>query len=179
MEIPLELQLREANCHIQSHLGKGWKYTQFLLPMFLRWFPTIIDNQISVEWDSITGVFSRSPAFPITLIDGEILDHWHTHPSVWQVERGQQHSWRILAMVHHTLAVSHKDSPIVVYGASFIYIPMHQVRTSLTDALKYLRRSKEDCVVLVSTPSKPMFSPQPQKGEYYMMLPINGDPDAD
>ena len=30
-EIPLELQLREANCRIQSHLGKGRKYTQFFI----------------------------------------------------------------------------------------------------------------------------------------------------
>ena len=138
-----------------------------------------MDNQISVQWDSITGVFDWVPVFPITLIDVEILDNWHTHPLVWEVERSQQHSWCILAMVHYTLVTSHKGSPIVVYGASFIYIPTHQARTSLTDALKYLKRSKEDCVILVSMPIKPTFSSQPLRGKYYTMLPINGDPDAD
>ena len=33
-----------------------------------------MDNQISVEWDTITGVFDRSPVFPIMLIDAEILE---------------------------------------------------------------------------------------------------------
>ena len=66
-----------------------------------------------------------------------------------------------------------------VYGVSFVYIPAHQVRTNLTDTLKYLSRSKEDCVILVYTPIKPTFSPQPQRGKYYTMLPTNGDLDAD
>ena len=98
---------------------------------------------------------------------------------MWEVERGQQHSRCVLAMVRYTLVASHKGSPIVVYGASFVYILTHQVRTSLTDALKYLKRSKEDCVILVSMPTKPTFSPQPWRGKYYTMLPINSDPDAD
>ena len=71
------------------------------------------------------------------------------------------------------------DNPAVVHGASFVYIPTHQARTSLRNALDYPRHSKEDCVVLVSTPTKSTFSPQPWRGKYYTMLPINGDPDAD
>ena len=114
-----------------------------------------MDNQISMQWYSITGIFNRVPIFPITLIDVEILNNWHANPSVWEVERSQQHSWCVLAMVHYTLVASHKSSPIIVYRASFIYIPTHQARTSLTDALKYLKRSKEDCVIMVSTPTKP------------------------
>ena len=89
-EIPLELQLREAKHRIQSHLGKGQKYTQFLSPAFLQWFPAIMDNQMSMQWDSITGIYDMVPAFPITLIDGEILDYWHAHPSVWKVKRDKQ-----------------------------------------------------------------------------------------
>ena len=172
-EIPLELQLREANHRIQSHLGKGQKYTQFLSPAFLWQFPTIMDNQISVQWDLITGVYDRVPAFPIILIDGEILDYWCTHPSVWEVGRDKQYSWHVLAMVHYMLVVNHKGVLIVVYGASFVYIPTHQARTNLTDVLKYLRQSKEDCVILVSMPIKPIFSPQLRRGKYYTMLPIN------
>ena len=57
-----------------------------------------MDNQISVEWDTITGLFDRSPAFPITLIDTKILDEWHSR--------------HVLAMVHHMLVVSHKGSPL-------------------------------------------------------------------
>ena len=81
-EIPLELQLREAHRGIQSHLGKGCKYAQFLSLMFLRRFPAIMDNQISVDWDCIMGVFNQVPIFPITLIDAGILDYWCTHPSM-------------------------------------------------------------------------------------------------
>ena len=98
---------------------------------------------------------------------------------MWEVERGQQHSRCVLAMVRYTLVASHKGSPIVVYRASFVYILTHQVRTSLTDALKYLRRSNKDCVILVSMPIKPTFFPQPRRGKYYTMLPINSDLDAD
>ena len=60
-----------------------------------------------------------------------------------------------------------------------VYIPTHQVWTSLSDTLDYLRHSKENCMILVSMPTKPMFSPQPKRGKYYTMLPINGNPDMD
>ena len=151
-EIPLELQLREAHHHIQSHLGKGHKYAQFLSLMFLLQFPAIMDNQISVDWDCITGIFDQAPLFPITLIDAEIQDYWCAHPTVWEVARNMQHSSHILAMVHYTLVSGPKGKPAVIYGASFVYIPAHQAQTSLTETLSYLRHSKEDCVVLVSTP---------------------------
>ena len=178
-KIPLELQLREANCHIQSHLSKGRKFAQILSPMFLQCFPIIMDNQISVDWNTIMGVFDWAPIFPITLIDVEILDYWHTHPSVWEVAHNLQHSQHVLAMVRYTLPSGHKGKPAVVYGASFVYIPAHQVQTSLSNTLTYLGHSKEDCVILVSTPSKLTYSPQPRRGKYFTLLPINGDLDAD
>ena len=126
-EIPLKLQLKEANCHIKDHLSRGWKYIHFLSPMFLWQFPTIMDNQISVEWDTITGLFDRSPVFPITLIDAEILDEWCANPSVWEVERSKQHSRHVLAMVCHMLALNHKGGPVIVYRVSFVYVPATQV----------------------------------------------------
>ena len=49
-EVPLELQLQKAHRCIQSHLGKGHKYAQFLSLMFLWRFPAIMDNQINVDW---------------------------------------------------------------------------------------------------------------------------------
>ena len=67
---------------------------------------------------------------------------------MWEVERNHQHSRCVLAMVCHTLAVSHKGKPIVVYGASFVNIPAHQARMGLSDALKYLASAWEDCIVL-------------------------------
>ena len=82
-------------------------------------------------------------------------------------------------MVRYTLLSSPKGKPAIIYGASFVYIPTHQVWTSLNDALDYLRHAKEDCVVLVSMPMKPTFSPQPWRGKYYTMLPMNSDPDTD
>ena len=120
-----------------------------------------MDNQISVDWDCITGVFDRAPIFPITLIDVEILDYWYAQPTMWEVACNMQHSRCVLAMVHYTLASGPKGKPAVIYRASFVYIPTHQAQTSLTDALSYLRHSKEDCVILVSTPIKLMYSPQP------------------
>ena len=37
----------------------------------------------------------------------------------------------------------------------------------------------KDCIVLVSTPTKPMFSPQPRGGKHLTLLPISSDPDVD
>ena len=147
--------------------------------MFLRQFPVVMDNQISVDWNTIMGIFDRVPIFPITLIDAEILDYWHAHPSMWEVVRNLQHSQCILVMVHYTLPSGHKGKLAFVYRALFIYIPAHQPQTSLSNALTYLGHSKEDCIVLVSIPTQPTYSPQPQRGKYFTMLPINGDPDAD
>ena len=138
-----------------------------------------MDNQISVDWDTITGVFNRVPLFPITLIDAEILDHWHAHPAMWEVACNMQDSRHVLAMVCYTLASGPKGKSAILYGVSFVYIPTHQAQTSLSDALSYLRHSKEDCVILVSMPNKPTYSLQPRRGRYFTMLPINGDPDTD
>ena len=178
-EILLKLQLREAHHCIQAHLSKGHKYAQFLSLMFLRHFPAIMDNEMLVNWDTIRGVFDRVPLFPIIPIDAEILDHWYTHPGVWEVACNMHHSQHVLAMVHHTLPAGNKDKPAIIYGASFVYVLTHQAWTSLSDALSYLRHSKQDCVILVSTPVKLTYSPQPQGKWYFTLLPINGDPNAD
>ena len=119
------------------------------------------------------------PIFPITLIDSEILDYWCAHPTMWEVAHNKQHSRCVLAMVCYILVSGPKGKPAVIYRTSFVYIPAHQVRTSLTDTLSYLKHSKVDCVVLLSTPIKPMYSPQPQRGRYFTMLLMNGDLDAD
>ena len=125
------------------------------------------------------GVFNRVPIFPITLIDVGILDYWCSQPSMWEVTSNLQHSQCMLAMVRYILASGSKGKLAVVYGVSFVYIPTHQAGTSLSDALTYLRHAREDCVILVSTPTKPTYSPQPRKGKYFTMLPINGDPNVD
>ena len=138
-----------------------------------------MDNQINMDWDCITGVFDWAPIFPITLIDTEILDYLCTHPTMWEVAHNMQHSRCILAMVCYTLASGPKGKPAVICGASFVYILVHQAWTSLTDALSYLKHSKVDYVILVSTPIKLMYSPQPRRGRYFTMLPINSNPDAD
>ena len=67
--------------------------------MFLQRFPTIMDNQLSIDWDTISGIYDRTPFFPITLIETEILDDWATQPSVWEVETKSQHSRHVLALV--------------------------------------------------------------------------------
>ena len=141
-EILLELQLREVHCHIQGHVGKGLKYPQFLSPMFLRWFPAIMDNQILVDWDTITGAYNWAPLFPITLIDTEVLNYWCTHPTVWEVVHNLQHSQQVLAIVCRTLPEGNKGKPVVVFGALLVYIPASQARTNLSDALSYLKRAK-------------------------------------
>ena len=147
--------------------------------MFLRRFPAIMENELSIDWDTISGVYDRTPFFPITLIDMEILDDWAAHPSMWEVELKKRHPRRVLAMVRYTLPACYKGQVAVVFGASFVLIPSHQACTSLSDALLYLKCANEDCVVLVSMPSKPRYSPQPRGGKPYTLLPISGDPDID
>ena len=178
-EIPLELQLKEANRRIKMHLSKGHKFQQFLSPMFLRRFPAIMENHISVDWNTISGIYNRTPTLPITLIDMEILDDWFGHPQVWDVSCDLQHAWRMLALVRYTLPTPYKGQPAIVFGASFVFIPAYQARTNLHDGLTFLKSTKEDSVVLVATPSKPTYSPQPRRGRYLTLLPISGSPNVD
>ena len=126
MEIPLELQLQEAHRHIKNHVGKGRKYPQFLSPMFLRQFPALMDNQISVDWDTIMGTYDRAPLFPITLIDIKVLNYWCTHPTVWEVARNLQHSRQVLAIVRYTIPEGNKGKPAVMFGALLVYISARQ-----------------------------------------------------
>ena len=151
--------------------------------MFLRRFPAIMDNHLTVDWNTIPGIYERMPMFPITLIDTQILDDWVLHPTLWDVPPKQRHQWWVLAMVHYTLpysqASSLKGSSPVVFGASFVIIPSHQARTSMSDTLQYLKRITEDSVVLVSMPLNPAFCPQPRRSKYLTLLPINGSPNVD
>ena len=165
-EIPLELQLKEANCWIKMHLSKGRKFQQFLSPMFLWRFPAIMENHISVDWNTISGVYDRTPTLPITLIDTEILDDWFTHPSVWDMSSNLQLARCVLALVRYTLPTPYKGQPTIVFGASFVFIPAHQAHTNLRDSLTFLKNAMEDSVVLVVMPSKPTYSPQPRRGRY-------------
>ena len=115
-EIPLELQLKEANRRIKMHLSKGRKFQQFLSPMFLRCFPAIIENHISVDWNTISGVYDRTPTLPITLIDTEILDDWFIHPQVWDVSHDLQHARPVLALMRHMLLTPYKGQPASVWS---------------------------------------------------------------
>ena len=178
-EIPLELQLKEANRRIKMHLSKGHKFQQFLSPMFLRRFPAIMENQISVDWNTVSGIYDRTPTLPITLIDTEILDDWFACPSVWDVSSNLQHARCVLAFVRYTLPTPYKGQPAIVFGASFIFIPAYQACMNLHDGLTFLKNTKEDSVVLVVMPAKPTYSPQPQKSKYLTLLPISGNPDVD
>ena len=98
---------------------------------------------------------------------------------MWEVAHNLQHSQHVLVMVHHSLSAGNKGKPTIIYGASFIYMLAHKARTSLSDALSYLRHSKQDCVIFVSTPVKLTYSPQPQGKWYFTLLPINSNPDTD
>ena len=179
MEIPLELQLNEANRWIKMHLSKGHKFQQFLSPMFLRRFPAIMENQITVDWNTVSGIYDRTPTLPITLIDTEILDYWFTCPSVWDVPSNLQHARCVLALVRYTLPTPYKGQPAIVFGVFFIFIPIYQACMKLHNGLTFLKNTQEDSVVLVATPAKPTYSPQPRKSRYLTLLPISSNPDVD
>ena len=178
-EIPFELQLKEANRRIKMHLSTGRKFQQFLSPMFLRCFPAIMENQISVDWNTVSGIYYRMPTLPITLIDMEILDDWFACPSVWDVSSNLQYAWRVLAFIRYMLPTPYKGQPAIVFGASFVFIPAYQACMNLRDGLTFLKNAKEDSVVLVAMPAKPTYSPQPRKSKYLTLLPISGNPDVD
>ena len=161
------------------HTSKGRKFQQFLSPMFLWRFPVIMENQISVDWNTVSGVYDRTPTLPITLIDTEILDDWFTRPSVWDMSSNLQHARRVLAFVRYTLPTPYKGQPAIVFGASFVFIPAYQACMNLRDGLMFLKNAKEDSVVLVAMPAKPTYSPQPRKSKYLTLLPISGNPDVD
>ena len=178
-EIPLELKLKEANRRIKMHLSKGHKFQQFLSPMFLQRFPAIMENHISADWNTISGIYDRTPTLPITLIDTEILDDWFTCPSVWDVSSNLQHARCVLALVCYTLLTPYKGQPAIVFGASFVFIPAYQARMNQHNSLTFLKNAKEDSAVLVAMPAKPTYSPQPRKGRYLTLLSISSNPDVD
>ena len=177
-EIPLELQLKEANRQIKMHLSKGHKFQHFLSPMFLRYFSAIMENQISVDWNTISGIYDRMPTLPITLIDTEILDDWFAHPSVWDMSSNLQHAQHVLALVRYMLPTPYKGQPAIVFGASFIFIPTYQACMNLRDGLTFLKNAKEDSIVLVVMPAKPTYSPQPRKGRDLTLLLISSNPNV-
>ena len=142
--------------------------------MFLRKFPAIMENQLSINWDTISGIYDRMPFFPITLIDMEILDDWAAHPSVWEVEPKRQHSRRVLAMVRYTLPVRYKGQVAIVFGASFVLISYQPEGCPLV---------LEVCEGGLCGPSVHALEadvlPSTTGGKPYTLLPISGDPDVD
>ena len=77
------------------------------------------------------------------------------------------------------LLTPYKGQPAIVFGASFVFIHAYQARTNLHDGLTFLKNAQEDSVVLVATPAKPTYSPQPRKSRYLTLLPISSNPDID
>ena len=138
-----------------------------------------MDNQISVDWDTITGTYDWVPLFPIMLIDTEVLDYWCAHPTVWEVAHNLQHSQWVLAIVCGTLPEGNKGKPAVVFGALLVFILARQALTSLSVTLSYLKGAKGDCVILVSIPMKLTYSPQPRRKRYFTLLPISSDSGVD
>ena len=138
-----------------------------------------MENQISVDWNTVLGIYDRTPMLPITLIDMEILDDWFTCPSVWDVSSNLQHARCVLAFVRYTLPTPYKGQPAIVFGASFVFIPTRQACMNLCDSLMFLKNAKEDSIVLVAMLAKPTYSPQPWKGRYLTLLPISGNLDVD
>ena len=98
---------------------------------------------------------------------------------MWDVSCDLQHALCVLALVRHTLPTPYKGQPAIVFGVSFVFVPAYQAHTNLRDGLTFLKGAKEDSVVLVVTPSKPTYSPQPRRGRYLTLLPISGSPDVD
>ena len=178
-EIPLELQLKEANRRIKMHLSKGRKFQQFLSPMFLRRFPAIMENQISVDWNTVSGIYDRTPTLPITLIDTEILDDWFIRPSVWDVVVQSATCSACVGLRPLYAADAIQGSTCHSVWASFVFIPTYQACTNLRDSLTFLKNAKEDSVVLVAMPAKPTYSPQPQKSKDLTLLPISSNPNVD
>ena len=129
-----------------------------------------MDNQILVDWDTITGAYDWAPLFPITLIDTEVLDYLCAHPTVWEVAHNLPHSQQVLAIVRCTLPEGNKGKPAVMFRALLVYIPAHQSQTNLSDALSYLKCTKGDCVVLVLMPVKLTYSPHPRGNRYFTSL---------
>ena len=81
-----------------------------------------MENHISVDWNTISGVYDRMPTLPITLIDTEILDDWFACPSVWDVLSNLQHAWHVLALVRYTLPTPYKGQPAnSVWGVLRLY----------------------------------------------------------
>ena len=72
-----------------------------------------MENQLSIDWDTISGIYDRTPFFRITLIDTEILDDWAAHPSIWEVEPKRRHSRHVLTMVRYTLPAHYKGQVAV------------------------------------------------------------------
>ena len=138
-----------------------------------------MENHISIDWNTISGIYDRMPTLPITPIDTEILDDWFTRPQVWDMSCDLQHARHMLALVCYTLPTPYKGQPAIVFGASFIFIPTYQASTNLCDGLTFLKSTKEDSVVLVAMPSKPTYSPQPWRSRYLTLLPISGSPNVD
>ena len=138
-----------------------------------------MENQISVDWNTILDIYDRTPTLPITLIDTEILDDYLAHSSVWDVPSNLQHARHVLALVRYMLPIPYKGQPAIVFGASFIFIPAYQARTNLHDGLTFLKNAKEESVVLVAMPAKPTYAPLPRKGRYLTLLPISSNPDLD
>ena len=90
-----------------------------------------------------------------------------------------QHALHMLALVRYMLPTPYKGQPAIVFGVSFVFIPTFQAHTNLHDGLTFLKNAKEDSIVLVETPSKQTYSPQPQKGRYLTLVPNNSNPDMD
>ena len=173
-ELSFRVQEREARRRATAKAKDGLSSTRYLTPSFLNYFPVVLESkEDDVTWNEVSGLFRRRDAIPATFIDQAIL--------VQEVDLGvfgdsdvEIAERRALALFK--LVIDEGDR----YGMTVVYIPSHQKRLPMKEALDVVYSTDGNAVALVGMPKDTKlcaYMPEPANGEHYTLLPVSGDAD--
>ena len=176
-ELSFEVQRREARRRATAKAENGFSSTKYLTPNFLSRFPMVMESKEDEEhltWNEVSGLFRRCDAVPATFIDQVLLVEEvdlgvFGNPGTEIAERRALALFKILTQEGER------------YAITVVYIPSHQKRLPMKDALEVVFSTAGNAVALVGMPKdikQCAYMPEPANGEHYTLLPVSGDADT-
>ena len=173
-ELPFEVQRHEARQRATFKASNGFSATKYLTPNFLTHFPVVMESTEDEEhltWNEVSGLFWRRDTIPATFMDAALLVE-QVDLDVFGKPDMEVAECCVLALFK--LVTQEGEE----YALTVIYIPYHQKRMHMKDALQAVYTTTGNAVALVGMPKDPRqyaYMPEPTNGEHYTLLPVCGD----
>ena len=174
-ELPNDVQQFEARRRATFKVSNGYPPTKYLTPEFLTHFSVVMeftDEEDSLLWNEVSGLFRRRDTIPATFIDQTLLVEQVDLNVFGNPDSMEIAEHRALALFKVTTGEGER------YALTVVHIPYYQKWMDMKTALQAVYSTTGSAVALVGMPrdySQCAYMPEPASGECYTLLPVCGN----